>query len=387
MSNIYGLKNGQTFIINPSEESNPTEARQSKKTFLLGINLADLSTDKTVWSAEAVRKLATGLVPVTCPKADGKGTKRSTKDILIARLESYIAEEKALLVAKSSEVLETLELNSYSTTHLLKLISTMRGDDLVNSIELSLFATGYANATICKNLVPSIVKVLADRYEGSDKSQVIGGIYSKFRSMTKELNNEYKAKVAANNAAQTLVTYKPLIDFATDVVTRIKQGTSLSWKEVSIALALVTGRRMAEIHGKATSFTTNDTQGTLTFKGQLKTKERATEESYDIPVLLPTEDVLLLWSELCKTDRQFDNPSDVNRKLSKGFSTELPVSIGKLFKSTGVTKYKDLRDIYAARILKDKPVGVSASSLISQVLGHGEDDIQTASSYQKIDIV
>lgn len=82
------------------------------------------------------------------------------------------------------------------------------------------------------------------------------------------------------------VQLDPFIDKARQALIDLK-----SWKDVAIALALVTGRRMfSEILMDTTEFSLIDGQDmTVMFWGQAKTRGRGESEAYQIPTLVEAE--------------------------------------------------------------------------------------------------
>lgn len=378
MSNKYFLRDGRNFIINPETEDKPGDARAAKKVFLLTVNPKDLETDKS-WSVEAIRALATGLVSTTT----GEGGKRVSKKELTTRLTSYIADERATLLVASQDILENLELCGYNPNDLLEMLGRMHGTELANEIEKSILVKGYAPTTIVKTLLPDVVKSINEHYKGDDKGYVVSELRRKFSSITSDIKKEYASKVADEAREQRQVKFDLLFSWVENV---LKTPEISTWKELSIALSLVTGRRMAEVHGIKTVFLTTEDEYKVSFEGQLKTKGRGDIGAYEIPTLVPAKTVIAAWEKL-KDSGKIMSADEVNRKLSKGFSTELAYSIKTMFKASGVTQYKDLRDIYSAKLLTNKPTGISDNAYLGLYLGHDPDDINTSNSYQKLYLV
>lgn len=87
-----------------------------------------------------------------------------------------------------------------------------------------------------------------------------------------------------------------LLTWANDTLTNLNSETSkMKWRDVSIALAIVTGRRQVEIHGNG-SFELTDSPYEVLFTGQAKTKEGGLAReyfeqnpSYKIPTLVKSE--------------------------------------------------------------------------------------------------
>lgn len=119
------------------------------------------------------------------------------------------------------------------------------------------------------------------------------------------------------------------LKYAYNILTDIKNGEdSINWLDVSCAISLATGRRMAEVHLSAT-FKKVDNYF-VEFTGQLKGKERKIriedeavklrDVTFKIPTLLPADLVCFALDWLGKKGKRFDtteDPERVNRRFSK----------------------------------------------------------------------
>lgn len=377
MTNIFYLSNGQNFIVNPALESNPVEARNSKKVFLLGLNVIDLTTDK-LWTAKAVSALATGMVSIGM-----EGKKRATKAILIERLTAYIAEERLAASIVDENVIQyakqTLADCSLNTDRLTALIESLIGQDLVDAIAALILAQNYAPSTIVKTVLPDVSKFITALYKGEDGNSVKGSLYARFKALREAVHHTTDINVSTackDRAITDWTIVKPFVDNILDNI------DTVSWKHLSFALALATGRRMSEVHGVATVFTYVD-DSHLLFEGQLKTKTREDIKPYIIPCLFPATKVLAAWERLRTLNRASYKPEDVNRLLSKALSKELPKDIADIKELANIKAYKDLRDCYAAYCRTTKPESMSTNAFLAQIMGHGENDLETASTYDK----
>lgn len=373
MTNTHYLKDGRHFIVNPDVEENPHEARRVKKLFLTTLNSTDLATDK-LWTVENIRALATGLVPTM----DGK--KRATKKQLVERLQSYIHEEKTLMTVAAQDILNNLKECNYSPEALLEMLGRLHGTALVDEVEKSIMLGGFADTTIVKTLMPDVVKTINQHYQGTDKGFVVTELRRKFNRINKQVNEASHAQVVVQSNNRKPIKFEKLERFINKLTLDISK---LSWKELSVCLAFATGRRMAEVHGAGTSFSICDKPGFLTFKGQLKTKGRGELEAYDIPSLLEPELVLRMHEKLKMLGKADYMPEDVNRMLSKELSTRLTPELQEMYQKVGIKSYKDLRDIYASKIAEQRPVHMTETVFIAKYLGHGENDLSTAQTYQK----
>ncbi|OKH33808.1 hypothetical protein NIES2119_22120 [[Phormidium ambiguum] IAM M-71] len=61
-------------------------------------------------------------------------------------------------------------------------------------------------------------------------------------------------RIAQRKKQKEIISFKQLYDFAVTTLNRIDEYKARDWKRVSVALAIVTGRRLAEIHRSATMF-------------------------------------------------------------------------------------------------------------------------------------
>jgi Telomere resolvase len=377
MVNVFYLTNGENFVINPALEVNPNEARDSKKVFLLGLNIVDLSTDK-LWTAKAISALATGMVTI---KDEGK--KRATKAVLIDRLKDYVTEERlAASVVDDNLILyakQTLQDCSLSPERLQVLIETLVGQDLVDGIAALIMAKNYAPSTIVKTILPDVAKLITAGYKGEDGQVVKGSLYARFKTMRDLVHKDTNLKVveACNN--RVLTEWEPLSTFVSNVFSNVETST---WKHLSFAIGLATGRRMSEVHGMDTVFEVVS-EDTLIFEGQLKTKSREDVGAYEIPTLFPATQVYQAWLKLRELGKASLTPQDVNKKLSKALSTEMPKDIQDIKKQSNLLAYKDLRDCYAAFCHLKKPETMSTNAYLSKIMGHGENDLETASTYDK----
>lgn len=378
--NRFGLRNTQSFIINPELEPDPSRAREEKKLFLLSINEGDLKSDK-MWNRDAIRALATGLVTVGGVTKAGKKSAWASVDVLIERLGAYIEAERALVTVAAKEVLSNLVDVGLDPESILKMVTTLSGNDLVNELERAILLQGYQESTIVKTVMPDMARTIEQHYNGDNSVEVVRSLRTRFLPMLKRVNEDGKEKVQAAMKAQKPIKLSVLQKYVESLVERGVE--TLGWKELSVCLAFATGRRMAEVHGVGTSFEKTDNDHFVTFSGQLKTKERTDVGSYIIPTLLPVETVLAMHQRLRELGKASFTPEEVHKKLSKPLSSEMPQALSKVLAETGVGKYKDLRDVYATTILRDKPKNMATFVYIAQYLGHGEKDDTTAHAYQK----
>lgn len=142
-------------------------------------------------------------------------------------------------------------------------------------------------------------------------------------------NTRYRetVKVRAQKENRIALDLSPWLLKAHQVLVRVAEGETpldIEWRDVSCAVALASGRRMAEVHLSAEFSVTLDYK--LSFKGQLKGKHRKIEghslrsHSFEIPTLLRADLVVkgLEWLEHHgKRFERSEDPERVNRRWSK----------------------------------------------------------------------
>jgi hypothetical protein len=206
---------------------------------------------------------------------------------------------------------------------------------------------------------------------------------------------------------------------AHDVLSKASQGLlkASDWKDVSCALALVTGRRMAEIHLSA-SFVKAD-EFAVYFTGQLKGKEsgfmvnkkgeavRTNRADYNksksagltdkpfipladyrftIPTLVPADLVVagLQWLEdNGKRLSKKDEPEAVNRKYSR-YLSERVVDVWTILDKSEMTFHKFRGAYFRACVVNCKVDGFDYMTFATSILGDGDE--ATIKAYQRFEI-
>ena len=144
-------------------------------------------------------------------------------------------------------------------------------------------------------------------------------------------NNRYRENVSERRKVENRIEIDLTnsLKYAYNILTDVKNGEDkINWLDVSCAIALSTGRRMAEVHLSA-SFEKIDDYNII-FKGQLKGKERKVRVEdkavklrdvlFKIPTLLPADLIINALDWLGKNGKRFDrneDPERVNRRFSK----------------------------------------------------------------------
>jgi hypothetical protein len=150
-----------------------------------------------------------------------------------------------------------------------------------------------------------------------------------FASYKQTQNTDYRQRVKQRTTIDNRVELdlSEFIRRAYDVLSEVAakpDDKSIDWRQVSCAIALTTGRRMAEVQLSATFREINTY--TIGFKGQLKGKTRTVEGEklrnfeFEIPTLIPANLVCFGLEWLDKKGKRFprnEDPERVNRRWSK----------------------------------------------------------------------
>ncbi|MCL1474616.1 protelomerase family protein [Argonema antarcticum] len=187
-------------------------------------------------------------------------------------------------------------------------------------------------------------------------------------------------RVAQRKKEKETVSFKPLYELATATLTKIEQLKPRDWKRVSVSLAIVTGRRLAEIHRRATKFEYVD-KSHVAFTGQLKAKGDAAfyfekNPSYEIPVLIDASLVVKAHQWLKDNSKVVDTPDAANRRYSGDLSDFVKVLKKKWEIEHEFFTYKGLRAIYASVCNQVFNNNDTDNELyLAQILGHGRGEL------------
>ena len=162
---------------------------------------------------------------------------------------------------------------------------------------------------------------------------------------------------------------------------------------VAVCLILITGRRPVEILKTARFTPVRGDNSQLIFEGQTKTKDRY-KGPYAIPVLGKAAPACI--RALKKVRKEMDCTELSNDETKQKYNDKIAYKPTKLFKDyLGRCTPRDLRKAYAAilvhhflkafigRTAPNKSLDTSVNAYIASILGHWEEDIETANSYIK----
>lgn len=197
---------------------------------------------------------------------------------------------------------------------------------------------------------------------------------------TKKKKGLQERQLVKRKEAKETISFKVLHDFAMRVFSDIDSLNSRKWKHVSIALAIATGRRLAEIHQESTKFEYVD-KNHVEFTGQLKVKGDAEEyfdknPSYKIPVLIDAELVCKAHQWLKDNNKVVNSSRAVNRRYSGDISQAVKGLKANLGIDHDFFTYKGLRTIYAQACNKVFNNGDDDNTLyLAEILGHGRGEL------------
>ena len=268
-----------------------------------------------------------------------------------------------------------IELNTY-------ILAKYKGNDNYNT-----------RCTKRSLLLSRFKKTLLSQFEGLpelkqvevDLGVISGHLYNlgKQDSILKAEN--YKAKLDKRSSAEDVIDVHldPYIDKARQVLTSLN-----SWRDVALALALVTGRRVfAEILMDTTEFTVTSDKSVM-FKGQAKTRDRGELDEYEIPTLVSAELVVAGFNYLKDQGKLGDTSgnkdlTEVRRKTSTRHSRYINETIKSDWPIFEGIKPKALRELYALQAYQNYVANGGKQKLnvyICNILGHSDRSV--ADAYQ-----
>ena len=210
-------------------------------------------------------------------------------------------------------------------------------------------------------------------------------------------NNRYRETVTERRKVENRIEIDLTnsLKYAYNILTDVKNGEDkINWLDVSCAVALATGRRMAEVHLSA-SFELIDSH-TVAFKGQLKGKDRKIrvvdkavklrDVTFKIPTLLPADLIINALNWLNSKGKRFDkdeDPERVNRRFSKTLNQAC--KDWDIFPEDERTYHKFRAAYLRAAIINDGNVDpYDFTDFAKEVLG--DDDESTINAYKRYGI-
>jgi hypothetical protein len=203
--------------------------------------------------------------------------------------------------------------------------------------------------------------------------------YSQLLSFQREdsvmVSKTYRRKVKGKNTVKTSIEITSLVSDCQRTLDQLMNGEEPHWTKVSVAAALGTGRRMAEIHSLGSFEVAGDYQ--LHFTGQAKTRgAEDAKTDYIIPTLFPAATLKRAIEYLGELERRLDPEIQKHDRnaVNKTYAMALSRAVGKY---PGIS-YKGLRTIYAecqwALLPEREKIKTTQHRKYSDWLGHIDKD-------------
>jgi integrase len=190
-----------------------------------------------------------------------------------------------------------------------------------------------------------------------------------------ELAKTYKQQVKGKNREKASIEISQLVADCRKTLEDLINGRNPHWTKVSIALALGTGRRMAEIHSLGRFDVTGKYE--LYFTGQAKTRGvDDAKTDYTIPTLFPAATLSSAITYLEEQNRRIE--PDKQKRDRNATNKAFGMALSRAMEKYPGISYKGLRAIYAecqwALLPQQEQRKTSQHIKYSQWLGHIDKD-------------
>jgi hypothetical protein len=190
-----------------------------------------------------------------------------------------------------------------------------------------------------------------------------------------ELSKTYRQKVKGKNDAKTPIEITSLVEDCQRTLDQLMTEKEPHWTKVSVAAALGTGRRMAEIHSLGSFEVAGDYS--LHFTGQAKTRgAEDAKTDYTIPTLFPAATLQRAIEYLDEQGRRLD--PEVQKRDRNAVNRTYAMALSRAVDKYPGISYKGLRAIYAecqwALLPDSEKAKTSQHRKYSDWLGHIDKD-------------
>jgi hypothetical protein len=203
--------------------------------------------------------------------------------------------------------------------------------------------------------------------------------YSQLLSFQREdsvmVSKTYRRKVKGKNTVKTSIEITSLVSDCQRTLDQLMNGEELHWTKVSVAAALGTGRRMAEIHSLGSFEVAGDYQ--LHFTGQAKTRgAEDAKTDYIIPTLFPAATLKRAIEYLGELERRLD--PEIQKRDRNAVNKAYAMALSRAVDKYPGISYKGLRTIYAecqwALLPEREKIKTTQHRKYSDWLGHIDKD-------------
>jgi ferredoxin-fold anticodon binding domain-containing protein len=190
-----------------------------------------------------------------------------------------------------------------------------------------------------------------------------------------ELSKTYRQKVKGKNSDKTPIEITKIVEDCHRTLDQLMAEKEPHWTKVSVAAALGTGRRMAEIHSLGSFEVAGDYS--LHFTGQAKTRgAEDAKTDYIIPTLFPATTLKRAIDYLEEKERRLD--PEVQKRDRNAVNKAYAMALSRAVDKYPGISYKGLRAIYAecqwALLPESEKVKTSQHRKYSDWLGHIDKD-------------
>lgn len=296
---------------------------------------------------------------------------------IYSQIQTFLSKEKSFSDIK-------LRINS--------VVAKFAGDELKRYEN---FSTRKDRRNTLKTLLNKTLAIESNLIK-SDMELLVDYFYNQLLAFnsTESINDskEYKKKIKRFNSGSKLtINIEKLILNCLETMTKLESDETIKWTDLTIFLAIGTGRRPVEIHALGTFEYVDDF--TLHFSGQAKT--RGAEEAnlaYNIPTIFPAKLLIKAHILLSETGKRID--PEIQKNDRKAVNRLISAQMSRAMKPyEGIDLYA-LRAIYADinwELNKDTFIkqGIEKHIKYGEWLGHigreGQADT-TFMSYMKYQI-
>ncbi len=198
--------------------------------------------------------------------------------------------------------------------------------------------------------------------------------------LTAQKKGLQERRLAERKEEKAVVSFEPIYEFAMAVFNGLDKLKAPDWKKVSIALAIATGRRMAEIHLTSSQFEYVDKK-TCNFTGQLKVKGDAQEyfeknPAYPIPTLVDAQLVCTAHEWLKRNGKTVEDTRIAANRYTKDLSEVMKLLKSRFHIEHDFFTFKGLRTIYAqvcSQVFNNNDP--DNTLYLARILGHGRGEL------------
>jgi hypothetical protein len=340
-------------------------------------------------SVNTLRNLATGILSNT----------RAKKADLAAALVEATKVEREKQAALAVNAFAELTAMNIDMDSVMQMIDVNEPNQVADLMFNSLLTRNQAS-TISKTITPELRKLLRTHPNQERALEFDRRWMELVRPLTKSLNSAQQSAVAIKHHDQKASDYLGVLEFAKAYITdaaayvrstdeaTVRAGKKIVWQAVVFSLIIATGRRQSEIQSTVSTFTAMEGfDDRLMFANPAKAKLREVKPFF-IPTLVSASDCLDALKYLEIIGKREDITHDrVNPKYAKPCSVDMRKDLRERLTELGVGKTHDGRRFYGsyfAELFMQDPnrPNMSVRAFLSRLLGHGDTDINTGSSYE-----